>query len=70
MKISKRSAFTGKVNTMDIPITESELIAWQNSHVLIQRMFPHLSDDQREFLLSGVTPEEWNECMGEEEDEY
>jgi hypothetical protein len=28
---------------------------------LIQDAFPFLSDDEREFLLTGTTPEEWRE---------
>ena len=31
----------------------------------IQDEFPHLSDDEREFLLTGSTPEEWERYFGE-----
>jgi len=26
----------------------------------VQDIFPHLSDSEREFLISGITEEEWN----------
>lgn len=34
---------------------------------LIQDAMPDLSDDQREFLITNTTPEEWNEMWGGEE---
>ncbi len=68
MKITKRSAFTGKHNTMDLPVSVEKLMAWENSAHVIQQFFPELTDDQREFLLTGVTPDEWDSCMGDESD--
>lgn len=35
----------------------------------IQDVFPELSADQREQMLSGITPEEWNEMFGGDENE-
>jgi len=35
---------------------------------LIQDAFPFLSADEREFLLTGMTPEEWELEFGDEED--
>lgn len=36
---------------------------------LIQTCFPQLSTDQREFMLSGVTKEEWDKVFPSEEEE-
>lgn len=58
MIIERRSIITGKINTMDLPINEEQLDRWQAGE-LIQKVMPHLSDDQREFLKTGITPEEW-----------
>ena len=33
---------------------------------LVQNEFPELSDDQREFLVTGIKPERWDEIMGDE----
>lgn len=30
---------------------------------LIQEAFPYLNDDQREFIMSGLTPEKWLRIM-------
>jgi hypothetical protein len=34
---------------------------------LLQNAFPFLNPDEREFLLTGTTPEEWNAMFGEGE---
>lgn len=59
MLISKKSALTGRFHEMDIPVTKEELTKWVKSGEVIQKAFPNLTPDQREFLLSGITPEEW-----------
>lgn len=35
---------------------------------LIQRAFPTLDAEQREFLMTGITPEQWKDSFGDEED--
>lgn len=34
---------------------------------LIQQAFPFLSAEEREFLMTGITPEEWDEIFPQEE---
>jgi len=63
MLIKRISPFSGNENTMDIPVTEAQLSEWQ-SGVLIQRAMPNISADHREFLMTGITPEEWEETFG------
>lgn len=66
MQIMMRSMVSGKHNTRDIPVTQGQLEAWQTGG-LVQEVFPHLSDDDREFLMTGITPEEWDEHFSEED---
>jgi hypothetical protein len=66
MLITRTSMMTGKVRTLDVPVTEEQLQAWQSGS-LIQKAMPHLNADQREFLLTGSTQEEWDETFGDEE---
>lgn len=68
MQITKRSVLTGAVNTMEIPATKKQIDAWQASGDYIQNALPHLTADQREFLLTGATPKEWNDAFGEDDD--
>jgi hypothetical protein len=59
MKVYRRSMITGKAHTMDLPITEKQLEAYENGYGLIQDIFPDLTPDEREFIKSGITPEEF-----------
>lgn len=66
MLITRTSMMSGKTRTRDLPITELQLFKY-NSGELIQDAFPHLSEDDREFIMTGMTPEEWDEACPEEE---
>lgn len=67
MKITRKSILSGITRTLDIPVTEEQMQAWQNG-ALIQRAMPNLSDDQREFILTGIIGEEWDALMVGEDD--
>jgi len=54
---------------MDLPITQEQLDRWHNGQGLIQEVFPHLSKEQREFLMTGATQEEWDNEFGEEDED-
>lgn len=60
MEITRKSAFTGIIRTIDLPITESQMEAFLNGE-FVQIAFPQLTPEQREFILTGVTNEEWND---------
>jgi len=59
MIVQRRSILTQKVNTMNLNVTEEQLIR-QKQGEIVQDVFPELSADEREFLISGITPEEWS----------
>lgn len=62
MKITRTSGFTGKTHTHELPVTQAQLDAWHNGE-LAQRAFPNLSRDEREFIMTGVTPAEWDKVF-------
>ena len=65
MKFTKQSTITGKFNTMELDVTKEQLQAYSNnSKILIQDIFPNLSPPEREFIKTGVTPDEWNAAFG------
>lgn len=43
-----------------------EGLAKQAQGILIQDAFPFLTADEREFMLTGILPEEWDAMFGEE----
>lgn len=65
MKITKKSPLTGKETTLDLDITQSQLIQWQNG-ALIQNVMPQLTPDEREFLISGIAPGEFDTLFEED----
>ena len=58
MKITRRSMSTGIVRTLDLPVTQEQLDLWE-SGLVIQRAMPNLTADEREFIMTGITAEEW-----------
>lgn len=64
MKITRQDPFTGKTNHWDIPVTEEQLTKWQRG-VLIQDAIPNLTPEQREFIMTGITPASWDEALKE-----
>lgn len=65
-----RNRLTGKTKVRVIEGITIEQIQAYESGVFVQDAFPNLSTDDREFIISGTTPEEWEkmvEAMAEEE---
>ena len=58
MKVTKVSGLTGVTHQRDIDVTRERLIRHANGE-LIQDVCPTLSAEDREYLISGVTREEW-----------
>ena len=70
IQVTKQSVITRKMNTMELPITQEHLDMYETvGDILVQDAFPNLDIGQREFLISGITPQEWNETFGEEGDD-
>ena len=61
--IERESPFSGNVNRMAIQVTEAQIAAWQDGK-LIQNAMPDVSADEREFIKTGITPEEWENTFG------
>ena len=66
--LTKKSMLTGSWNQREINVTEEQVNRWQAGE-LIQDVMPNLSADDREFLMTGSTPDEWDEVFGGDEDE-
>ena len=66
LTVTKTSRLSGTNNTLVLDMTIEQYDDWQNG-VLIQNAMPQLSRDEREFLMTGITPEEWHATYGEED---
>ena len=60
MRITRKSAISGVERTMDLPVNPEDYISWVAGYGNIQDLMPYLSDNDREFILSGITSDEWN----------
>lgn len=68
MIVTRTCVLTGKTNSLELPITEQQLKAYEDG-ALVQNAFPNLDDDQREFILHGILPGTFGELCGYEYDE-
>jgi len=64
MIITNKSKVSGKVRSMDLPVTEEQMIRYSTGRFTLQDCFPNLSADDREFIKSGITADEWEEIFG------
>lgn len=71
MLITRKSRLSGKLTTLDIPITEEQHEEWLRfeDQFLIQDFFTDLSADHREFLLTGISPQEWNAIFAKDDND-
>jgi len=59
MLITRQSPFSGKMNSIEINVSQEQLERWERGEDLIQRLMPNLSADEREFIMTGNTKEDW-----------
>tara|TARA_Y100000401_G_scaffold51901_1_gene40688 strand:- start:28 stop:228 length:201 start_codon:yes stop_codon:yes gene_type:complete len=65
MKITKTSILSGITRTKEINVNQSQIDKWV-AGMLIQDAMPDVSVDEREFIMTGSTPEEWDLYFNEE----
>tara|TARA_R100000742_G_C4279094_1_gene102912 strand:- start:1763 stop:1921 length:159 start_codon:yes stop_codon:yes gene_type:complete len=51
---------------MVLPTTQGKLDRYYGGKECVQDVFPTLDADQREFIMTGVTPAEWDNLCGNE----
>lgn len=66
IQVTRQSVLTRQINTMELPILQEHLDIYDTvGDILVQDAFPNLNAEQREFLISGITPQEWNKYIGD-----
>jgi hypothetical protein len=62
-EVIRTSPLTGITNTMYMDISDDQILEWHNPNRtrLIQDIFPNLTEDEREFIMTGYTPSDWKE---------
>ena len=65
VEIVRKSILDGREYSMIVVISDAQIAELESGgRRLIQEIVPHLSADEREFLMSGITPEKWRRVFG------
>ena len=64
MEITKTSIHSGITRTLPLDVTAEEIATWKAGE-LIQNAMPRLNSDEREFIKTGITSEEWQEIFAD-----
>ena len=60
--IDRVSPFSGNTNSMFMLLDVADSEKWRSGGGCIQDIMPYLSADEREFLMTGIMPEEWGQA--------
>tara|TARA_Y100001963_G_scaffold145647_1_gene219551 strand:- start:327 stop:539 length:213 start_codon:yes stop_codon:yes gene_type:complete len=70
MFVTKTSMITGQQNTLWVEgLTQDMIKKWEGG-ALIQDAMATIPQELREFVMSGITPDEWNATFPEEEEGF
>jgi hypothetical protein len=67
MLITNISQLSGKETTMELDVTYEQMERFENrkqNGEYVQTIFPNLTPAEREFILSGISPMEWEQMFG------
>ena len=67
MLVTRRSILTNEEHSLELNVTDEQMRRFEAGEK-VQNVFPHLSADHREFILNGITPEEWDQKMGKDDE--
>jgi len=68
MNITKTSPLTGQTNTLFIEGLTQEMINRWREGELVQVALAGIPQELREFVMTGITPQEWLRCLPPEEE--
>ena len=68
MLITRTSMLSGITRTRELPVTQKQMDIYEHTDEKIQDVFPELSAGDREFIMTGITDEEWDAAFKEPEE--
>ena len=69
MKVTRTSVFSGITRTLELDITQEQLDNYYVKRMYLQEAFHNLSPEDREFIKSGITVEEWDNTFSDDIEE-
>jgi hypothetical protein len=64
--VTRTSPFTGITRTLDLPVTFEQMRKFNSGEGYVQDIFSNLTAGEREFILTGISDDEWSEHIGED----
>ena len=65
MIIKRTSEFSGITREVELPVTVEQMGRFESGLETLQDIFPNLNVDDREFIKTGITAEEWDQMFAE-----
>ena len=65
MNITRTSIVSNITRTLELDCTPEQVQAWEEGE-LAQNACPNLDASEREFVMTGITSEEWDDMFSEE----
>jgi hypothetical protein len=65
MIIRRTSKFSGITREVELPVTVAQMGRFESGLETLQDIFPNLNVDDREFIKTGITADEWDQMFAE-----
>mgnify|MGYP003533939440 CR=1 FL=1 len=69
MKVKRKSVISGIERFRDIPANPEDWVSYTMGYKNLDEAMPYLSDEDKQFILSGITSDEWKEAFSTVEEE-
>jgi len=66
MIIKRKSCLSGVVRSKNIDVDPKDYEQWEKGYTSIQEVMGYLKQEDREFILAGITPDEWKRAFADE----
>lgn len=68
MKIRRKSVISGIERVKDIPVNPEDWVKYNLGYLSIEDAMPYLNDEDVEFIISGITQDEWKDAFSHVEE--
>jgi hypothetical protein len=66
MQIKRKSTITGVYRTREVKVKPRDYEMWEKGYVSINEAMPYLDENDRAFILAGITDDEWKQAFAAE----
>ena len=63
MNVTRKSVLTGKTRTRNISVKPEDLALYETGAISINDAMPYLNSQDREFIMVGITNNEWKNAF-------